>query len=71
MLKGLKYKLMLKLLDISEIKDSTHTIYLPTKMTKKWLEQLRDQTREGQKMYWKVGIELFINENNSSNIHLA
>ena len=47
MLKGLKYKLMLKLLDISEIKDYTHTIYLPTKMTKKWLEQLRDQTREG------------------------
>ena len=31
MLKVLKYKLMFKLLDITEIKDPTHTIYGRTK----------------------------------------
>ena len=52
---------MFKLLDISEIKGSTHTIYWPTK--RDWKSDLRNlQTRQkkAKKMYWKVGIELSI-----------
>ena len=54
---------MLKLLDISETKDSTHKIYWPTKKDKKSdLSNLQTRWKKLKK-YWKVGIELPINDN--------
>ena len=53
---------MLKLLDISEIKDSTHTIYWPTKSD---LSNLQTR-RKKLKKYWKVGIELSLNGSTKS-----
>ena len=53
---------MPKLLDISEIKDSTHTITGRQKVTKKFT----DQKKKSYKKYWKDGIELSINDNTKS-----
>ena len=50
---------MLKLLDISKFKESTNIIYGITKSDeKKWLEEFTPD----EKMYWKVGIEVSIND---------
>ena len=56
---------MLKLLEISKIKDSTHTIYWIKKWLKNDLSNLQT-TWKKLKKYWKVGIELPINENTNS-----
>ena len=62
----LKYELMLKLLDISEIKVSTQTTYWTPKWLKKWLEQFTDQMKKAKKKYWKVGVEFSMNDNTKS-----
>ena len=67
-LKVLKSKLILKLLDISKASSMIQRLNsynLPTnkKGLKKWLEQFTDQMKKGKKKYWKVGIELSINGN--------
>ena len=63
MLKGLKYKLMLKLMDISEMKDSTHTIYWLTKSDS--ISNLKNLQTRWKKLrkYWEVGIKPSINDN--------
>ena len=41
---------MFKLLNISEVKGSIHTIYGPTKWLKKSLEQFTDQIKKAKKV---------------------
>ena len=55
---------MSKLLDISEIKGSTHTIYRPTKReSKSDLKNLQTRWKNAKKKYWKVETELPIDDN--------
>ena len=56
---------MPKLLDISELKGSTHTID-QHKMTKKVTWAIYRPDEKNLKKYWKVGIELSINDNAKS-----
>ena len=62
---------MLKLLDITEICSTVHIIdsynlLIDKKWLKKWLQQLTDQAKKKLKKYWKVGIELSINDDTKS-----
>ena len=54
---------MLKLLDISKFKGSIHTIYWPRKCD---LSNCKKNTWKRLKKYWRVGIELSINDNTKS-----
>ena len=67
MLKALKCKFTLKLLDICRIKGSIHTIYWPKKRDwKSDLSNLQTRWKNATKKCWKVGIGLSINDNNKT-----
>ena len=54
---------MFKLLDVFEIKGSTHTVYWQTKNDlKSGLNNLQTRWKKAKKKYWKVGIEVSMND---------
>ena len=57
---------MLRLLDIPKIKDSTHTIYWPTKVAKNVTWAIYRPEEKLLKRYWKDGNEFSINDNTKS-----
>ena len=57
---------MLMLLDIHEIKDSTHTSYWPTKVATNATWAIYRPDEKHLKRYWKDGIEFSINDNTKS-----
>ena len=57
---------MFRLLGISKIKGSTHTIYWLTNGTKKVTWTIHRPNEKKLKKYWKVAIELSINDNTSN-----
>ena len=53
---------MFKLLEISQIKYSTHTIHWPKKQAKKVTWAIYRPDEKKLRKYWKVGISLSIND---------
>ena len=64
--KGFKQKFMRKLLNISEIKESTHKIKRTIKSDQKNDLNNLQTRRKKAKTYQKTGIELSINDNTKS-----